>query len=149
MSSTPNGQLNYSAAVGWMHAGTAAAPALLVTGAAECRFPSRRGRNRRPGQRRSCEIVQDRRALRADPSTDHGRPWWSAHGSMAGERSVTQTASQLAASCAVEGSSFLLTFPLTEPEQRAAGATRVVLKRRKVRRSRRLQVSSPEDAAAG
>jgi two-component sensor histidine kinase len=38
-------------------------------------------------------------------------------------------------SCAVEGSSFLLTFPLTEAEQRAAGATRVVkLKRRKTRR---------------
>jgi two-component sensor histidine kinase len=33
------------------------------------------------------------------------------------------------ASCAAEGSSFLLTFPLTESEQRAAGATLVVLKR--------------------
>lgn len=29
------------------------------------------------------------------------------------------------ASCAAEGSSFLLTFPLTESEQRAAGATHV------------------------
>ena len=29
------------------------------------------------------------------------------------------------ASCAAEGSSFLLTFPLTEPEQRAAGATQI------------------------
>jgi two-component sensor histidine kinase len=38
-------------------------------------------------------------------------------------------------SSAAEGSSFLLTFPLTEAEQRAAGATHVVrLKRRKMRR---------------
>ena len=53
------------------------------------------------------------------------------------------------ASCAAEGSSFLLTFPLTEAEQRAAGATHVVLKRRKVRPSHRLQVPRAEDAAAG
>ena len=52
------------------------------------------------------------------------------------------------ASCAAEGSSFLLTFPLTESEQCAAGATRVVLKRRKVRRSHRLQVARAEDAEA-
>jgi two-component sensor histidine kinase len=40
-------------------------------------------------------------------------------------------------SCAAEGTSFLLTFPLTEAEQRAAGATHVVqLKRRKMRRPR-------------
>jgi len=39
-------------------------------------------------------------------------------------------------SCAAEGHSFLLTFPLTEGEQRAAGATRLtLLKRRKMRRS--------------
>jgi two-component sensor histidine kinase len=38
--------------------------------------------------------------------------------------------------CTAEGSSFLLTFPLTEAEQRAAGAAHVVqLKRRKVRRA--------------
>src|SRR3954449_3259768 len=37
-------------------------------------------------------------------------------------------------SCAADGSSFLLTVPLTEAEQRAAGATHVVLKRRKMRR---------------
>jgi two-component sensor histidine kinase len=49
------------------------------------------------------------------------------------------------ASYAAEGSSFLLTFPLTEFEQRAAGATHVVLKRRKVRRSRRLQVPRAEE----
>jgi two-component sensor histidine kinase len=35
--------------------------------------------------------------------------------------------------CAAEGSSLLLTFPLTEAEQRAAGATRVGWKRRKAR----------------
>jgi two-component sensor histidine kinase len=53
-------------------------------------------------------------------------------------------------SCAAEGSSFLLTFPLTESEQHAAGATHVLLKkRRKVRRSHRLQVPRAEDAAAG
>jgi two-component sensor histidine kinase len=53
------------------------------------------------------------------------------------------------ASCAAEGASFLLTFPLTESEQHAAGATRAVLKRRKVRRSHRLRVRKAEDAAAG
>jgi hypothetical protein len=53
------------------------------------------------------------------------------------------------ASCAAEGSSFLLTFPLTESEQHVAGATHVVLKRRKVRRSHRLQVPRAEDAAVG
>jgi two-component sensor histidine kinase len=47
--------------------------------------------------------------------------------------------------CAPDGSSFLLTFPLTETEQRAAGATRVVLKRRKTRRPQRLEASSTED----
>src|SRR5947207_3817675 len=49
------------------------------------------------------------------------------------------------ASRAAEGSSFLLTFPLSESEQRAAGATHVVLKRRKVRRSHRLQVPRAEE----
>src|SRR5882757_4364935 len=45
-------------------------------------------------------------------------------------------------SCAAEGYSFLVTFPLTEAEQRAAGATHVVrLKRRKMRGPRRLQAS--------
>jgi two-component sensor histidine kinase len=40
--------------------------------------------------------------------------------------------------CAAEGSSFLLTFPLTEAEQRVASATLVArLKRRKVRRPQR------------
>jgi two-component sensor histidine kinase len=49
-------------------------------------------------------------------------------------------------SCAAEGSSFLLTFPLTEAEQRAADATHLVLlKRRKRRRPRRLQASRTED----
>ncbi|MEH2546103.1 two-component sensor histidine kinase [Bradyrhizobium sp. AZCC 2262] len=46
------------------------------------------------------------------------------------------------ASRSAEGASFLLTFSLTEAEQRAAGATHVVqLKRRKLRRPRRLEAS--------
>jgi two-component sensor histidine kinase len=44
-------------------------------------------------------------------------------------------------SCADDGSFFLLTFPLTEAEQRAAGSTHVVLKRRKMGRPQRLQAS--------
>jgi two-component sensor histidine kinase len=44
-------------------------------------------------------------------------------------------------SCAADGYSFLLTFPLIEAEQRAAGVTNVVLKRRKMRRPQRLQTS--------
>ena len=57
-------------------------------------------------------------------------------------------------SCAAGGSSFLLTFPLTDTEQRAAAAAHVVLfKRRKMRRPRRLQISGskalgPEGNAA-
>jgi two-component sensor histidine kinase len=42
-------------------------------------------------------------------------------------------------SCAVDGCSFLLTFPLIEAEQRAAGVTHAVLKRRKMGRPQRLQ----------
>jgi two-component sensor histidine kinase len=53
-------------------------------------------------------------------------------------------------SCATEGSYFLLTFPLTEAEQRAAGATSVIrLKRRKMRRPQRLQASGTEDLGIG
>jgi two-component sensor histidine kinase len=53
-------------------------------------------------------------------------------------------------SCAAEGYSVLLSFPLTEAEQRAAGAPHAVqLKRRKVRRLRRLQSSRTEDLCAG
>ena len=49
-------------------------------------------------------------------------------------------------SCAAEGCYFLLTFPLTEAEQRSAGAIDVVrLKRGKLRRPRRVLVSSTED----
>jgi two-component sensor histidine kinase len=45
-------------------------------------------------------------------------------------------------SCAAEGSSFLLTFPLTDTEQRAAAAAHVALfKRRKMRRPGRLRGS--------
>jgi hypothetical protein len=60
--------------------------------------------------------------------------------------SASSLGGRVHASCAAEGSSFLLTFPLTEFEQRAAGATHVVvLKRRKVRRSHRLQVPRAEE----
>src|SRR5216683_2420131 len=52
-------------------------------------------------------------------------------------------------SCAADGYSFLLTFPLTEAEQRAAGATHVVLKRRKMRRPQRLEASGTGDLGAG
>jgi two-component sensor histidine kinase len=49
-------------------------------------------------------------------------------------------------SCAAEGSYFLLTFPLTEAEQRAAGATYVIqLKRRRMRCPKRLLASRSED----
>jgi two-component sensor histidine kinase len=51
---------------------------------------------------------------------------------------------------AAEGSSFLVTFPLTEAEQRAAGATHVVqLKRSRMRRPQRLQASRTEGLGAG
>src|SRR5260370_2544818 len=67
---------------------------------------------------------------------------------------IAQLASSLGGrvhtSCAAEGSSFLLTFPLTEAEQRAAGTTHVVrLKRRKMRRPQRLEASRTEDLVAG
>jgi two-component sensor histidine kinase len=53
-------------------------------------------------------------------------------------------------SCATEGSSFLITFPLTQAEQRAAGASRVVkLKRRRMHRPARLQAPGTEDLEAG
>src|SRR5271169_4678260 len=53
-------------------------------------------------------------------------------------------------SCAADGSSVLLTFPLTEAEQRAAGATYIIqLKRRKARRPRRLQAPSTEGLSNG
>jgi two-component sensor histidine kinase len=50
-------------------------------------------------------------------------------------------------SCAADGYSFLLTFPLTEAEQRAAEAAHVVLKRRKM--GRRLEASRTEDLGVG
>jgi two-component sensor histidine kinase len=53
-------------------------------------------------------------------------------------------------SCADEGSSFLLTFALTDAERRAAGATHVVrLKRRSMRRPQRSEVSRADDLRAG
>jgi len=53
-------------------------------------------------------------------------------------------------SCAAEGSSFLLTFPLTDNEQRVATATHVALfKRKKTRRPRRLQTSRSKTLGTG
>ena len=52
-------------------------------------------------------------------------------------------------SCAADGYSFLLTFPLTEAEQRAAAATHAVLKRRKMARPQRGQASRIEDLGVG
>jgi two-component sensor histidine kinase len=52
-------------------------------------------------------------------------------------------------SCAAEGYSFLVTFPLTEAEQRAAGVAHAVLTRRKMGRRQRLEASSTEDLGAG
>ena len=53
-------------------------------------------------------------------------------------------------SCTAEGSSFLLTFPLTVAEQRAAGATNVVkLKRRKMRHPQRLPATGTQDLGTG
>jgi two-component sensor histidine kinase len=51
-------------------------------------------------------------------------------------------------SCADEGYSFLLTFPLTEAEQHAAGAAYVVQKRKRTRRPQRLQASGAEGPVA-
>jgi len=53
-------------------------------------------------------------------------------------------------SCAAEGSSFLLTFPLTGAEQRAAGTIHVIRpKRKKTRRPQRLCASRTEDLGVG
>jgi hypothetical protein len=66
---------------------------------------------------------------------------------------VSELASSLSArlhtSCAAEGYSFLLTFPLTEVEQRSAGANRVVRLKRKMRRPQRLQAAGTEHLGAG
>jgi two-component sensor histidine kinase len=50
---------------------------------------------------------------------------------------------------AADGYSFLLTFPLTEAEQRAAGAAHVVLKRRKMGRPPKLEAFRTEDLGVG
>jgi two-component sensor histidine kinase len=52
-------------------------------------------------------------------------------------------------SWAAEGCSFLVTLPLTEVEQRAAGAAHAVLTRRKMGSRQRLEASSTEDLGAG
>jgi two-component sensor histidine kinase len=48
-------------------------------------------------------------------------------------------------SCGANGCSFLLTFPLTEAEQRAAGTTHVLLKRRKMGQPQPVQAPRTED----
>jgi two-component sensor histidine kinase len=52
-------------------------------------------------------------------------------------------------SCAAEGTFFLLTFPLTEAEQRAASATHTVLRRRKMRRPQQLEAFRTQALRAG
>jgi two-component sensor histidine kinase len=52
-------------------------------------------------------------------------------------------------SCAAEGSSFLLTFPLTEAERYAAAATGVVPLKRRTMRRQRLQAPGIKDLGAG
>jgi two-component sensor histidine kinase len=54
---------------------------------------------------------------------------------------ATSLGGRVHTTCAAEGCSFLLTFRLTEAEQRAAGGIHVVLKRRKMRRPQRLEAS--------
>jgi two-component sensor histidine kinase len=63
---------------------------------------------------------------------------------------TTSLGGHLYTTCAADRSSSLLTFPLTEVEQRGAAAVRVVqLKPRKMRRSQRLQASRTGDLGAG
>jgi two-component sensor histidine kinase len=55
---------------------------------------------------------------------------------------VSSLGGRIHSSCAAEGSYFLLTFPLTEAERSASGATSVIrLKRRKMHRPQRLEAS--------
>ena len=59
---------------------------------------------------------------------------------------VSSLGGRVHASCAAEGCSFLLTFPLTEGEQRAAGAAHLVLlKRKRMRRRLQSQASGAEE----
>ena len=63
---------------------------------------------------------------------------------------TTSLGGRLYTTCAADRSSSLLTFPLTEAEQRGAAATHVVqLKPRRMRRSQRVQASRTEDLGAG
>jgi two-component sensor histidine kinase len=63
---------------------------------------------------------------------------------------VSSLGGRVHTSCAADGSSFLLSFPLTEAEQHAAGAAPVIrLKRRKMRGPQRLEASRTEDLGAG
>jgi two-component sensor histidine kinase len=62
---------------------------------------------------------------------------------------ASSLAGRIHTSSAVAGSSFLLTFPLTEAEQRVAGATHAALKRRKMGRTRQSEPSRAEELEAG
>jgi two-component sensor histidine kinase len=62
-------------------------------------------------------------------------------------KSAASLGGRVHTSCAAEGYSFLLTFPLTEAEQRSA-AIQVVRLKRKARRPRQLQASSAVDLVA-
>jgi two-component sensor histidine kinase len=53
------------------------------------------------------------------------------------------------ASCATEGYSFLVTFTLTNAEQRAADVAHVLLKRRKMGQPQQFEASSTEDLVGG
>jgi two-component sensor histidine kinase len=62
---------------------------------------------------------------------------------------VSSLGGRVHTSCAAEGCSVLLTFPLTEGEQRAAGAAYVsLLKRKKMRRLLQPQASGSEELGA-
>jgi two-component sensor histidine kinase len=62
---------------------------------------------------------------------------------------VSSLSGRVHTSCVAEGCSFLLTFPLTELERRAAGAAHcVLLKRKKMRRSLQSQASGTEELEA-
>ena len=59
---------------------------------------------------------------------------------------VSSLGGRVHTSCTAEGCSFLLTFPMTDPEQRAAGAAHLILmKRSRITRAKQLRPSRPGD----
>jgi two-component sensor histidine kinase len=61
---------------------------------------------------------------------------------------ATSLGGRIHTSCAAKGSFFLLTFPLTEAEQRAGGAIDVVRLKRRLRRPQRFEPSRIQDLGA-